>query len=212
MDCASDGDAQCETCDANFHDNGDGTACEANVCVCPNGTPKTGADCATHDDAQCASCNDHFADNGDGTACEAIPYTCADSDGDGSDTAFPCSTSALSESDITACDGPCTEANCCVVASTVAPPAADKTCEDTAGDGSNVAFVVADCTTDLPVLKTGSNDCDETAGCLATDCCEAAAAPADKTCEDTAGDGSNVAFVVADCTTDLPVLKTGSND
>merc|ERR1712066_132912 len=55
---------------------GDETACDANTCTCPNGSPKTGAACTTNNAAMCESCNKRFMINADETACPENPCTC----------------------------------------------------------------------------------------------------------------------------------------
>ena len=41
----------------------------ANVCRCPNGSPKRASDCTKHDAAMCASCKRGFTVNSSETAC-----------------------------------------------------------------------------------------------------------------------------------------------
>ena len=48
------------------------SCCAANICSCPNGSPKTGAACTTHGVSMCSSCKDGFTINTGQTACSGL--------------------------------------------------------------------------------------------------------------------------------------------
>ena len=56
-------------CNTGWKVNADNSECDANVCVCPNGTPASGATCAVDGGNMCESCGTGFKLSGDNTAC-----------------------------------------------------------------------------------------------------------------------------------------------
>lgn len=54
-------------CDAGYRKATNGLSCTANVCMCGNGSPATGAACTTHSGSICKACNANYRRANDGT-------------------------------------------------------------------------------------------------------------------------------------------------
>merc|ERR1711877_87893 len=109
-----------------------------------------------------------------GDCCVAASPTCGDTDGLAGG-AFDCGLDEAKAADAACSSGTCDAATCCT---------AVKTCQDTAGDESDVAFTCPGTSTAGTDEKCG----DQSGGCTAAECC----VPGTKTCDDIDGlEGGN---------------------
>ena len=78
IDCSSHGSNECQDCTGNFHlSSGQGSNCEANVCICSNGNPVADSFCNSHGGNECQDCTGNFhLSSGKGSNCEVNVCVC----------------------------------------------------------------------------------------------------------------------------------------
>ena len=59
-------------CTTGWEVSSDQTGCDANVCLCPDGVPASGATCTVDGGDMCQSCNTGFELSADNTACDGM--------------------------------------------------------------------------------------------------------------------------------------------